>query len=142
MSRKGGMKRVDCAESASSTGRPQRCSVAGGSIAAPPACPGGFSYTQGSLQSLHLAETFLCLCINKGQVSSQWQELSLMEETSCVERYSGQRVRVPPHLSALGPHEPSQAGCSRWKKTVQKAGDKFDLKMIVFVKQTTVQKKT
>lgn len=84
----------------------------------------------------------LCLCINKGQVSSQWQELSLIEKTSCVERYRGQRVHVPPHLSALRTHEPGQAGCSRWKEQVQKAGDKFHIKMIVLVKQTTVQKKT
>jgi len=104
------------AESAHPAGRPQCSGVAGGSTRAPPACPSGFSCAHESLQSLHLAET-LC-CVNKGKVSSQRQELSLMEKTCFVERNRWQHVYVPPHLSSSGaPHaRPS------WGKQVERDG--------------------
>lgn len=51
-------------------------------------------------------------------------------------------MHVPPHLSALGPRTPGQAGGSRWKEPGQTAGDKFNVKIAGLVKQAPPQKKT
>lgn len=47
---------------------------------------------------------------------------------------------APPVSS--GPCMRGQAGGSRWKEPVQKAGDEFNMKIIVLVRQTTPRKKT